>query len=95
MEKDKPHHDEFSKDDIDKSEEDEFDGEITKKDLKRAEELDIYAEDNECLDEYHDLDDDEYIKKTTPRTDFPKAPPMDELFDESDEKPDYDDEYEK
>ena len=75
---------------------DEFHGEITKKDLKRAEELDIiYAEDDECLDDDHHLDDDECFKKYEYRTDYPKTPPMAEMFEESDKETDYDDEYEK
>ena len=66
---------------------DEFHGEITNKDLKRAEELDAsYTED--------DFVDDEGSEDDYP-TDYPKTPPMDELFDESDKETDYDDEYEK
>ena len=83
MEKEKLHHDEFH-------------GEITKKDLKRAEELDIiYAEDDECLDDDHELDDDEFFKKYEYRTDYPKTPPMAEMFDDSDKEFDYDNENEK
>ena len=39
--------------------------------------------------------DDEYEKKWNYRTDYPKTPPMAEMFDESDKKWDYDEEYEK
>lgn len=76
---------------------DEFHGEITKKDLIQ---LDLDADKYEPnLDEdYFDdwfLDDDEFFKKHEYRTDYPKVPPMAEIFDESDKKWDYDNEYEK
>jgi len=73
---------------------DEFHGEISKKELKRAEELDIiYAEDDVGLDDDHYLDDNEFFKKYEYRTDYPKAPPMAEMFDESDNEPEHENKF--
>ena len=76
---------------------DEFHGEITKKDWIQLD-LDSDKYEPNFDEDYYDdwfLNDDEFFKKYEYRTDYPKAPPMDEMFDESDKETDYDDEYEK
>jgi len=74
---------------------DEFHGEIPKKGWIQLDLDSNKYEDNECLDDDHFLDDDEFFKKHEYRTDYPKTPPMAEIFDESDKEWDYDDDYEK
>ena len=74
--------------DIDDSECDEFHGDITEEEIENV--VEIFDEDDEP-----DLQKNEYPDHYYYRTENPEAPPMDELFDESDKKQDYDDEYEK
>jgi hypothetical protein len=88
MEKENLPDDEYDNEDEVGEESEEFHGDITEEQLERAEEI-YFEEEGEAL---LDLEANEEIEH---RTEYPDAPPMDELFDESDKKPDYDDEHEK
>ena len=76
---------------------DEFHGEIAKKDLIQLD-LDADKYEPNFDEDYYDdwfLDDDEFFKKYEYHADYLKTPPMAEIFDESDKKWAYDDEFEK
>ena len=84
MEKENLPDDEHDNKDEVGEESEEFHGDITEEEIENAEE--IWPE---------ELEDYEANEEHDSRTEYPEAPPMDELFDESDKKPDYDDEYDK